>query len=127
MASLGGPRSHNVPLAQNLIALENVGGTIGDAVQHQRLMERIISGEERIGDDAIKYIRDHMPPLDAEIGLLMLGEHYFRTRRDWLALARVAEEFPENSWMKASWQASLDFHLKRLPMIVVPGDKPPSR
>ena len=85
-------------------------------------MQRIVTGEERIEGVAIQYIRDRMEPLDAEISLAILGEHYFR-KQDWTNLAKVACQFPENSWMKSSWQASLDFHLPEVPRLVVPQNK----
>jgi hypothetical protein len=109
------------PLPDKLVALEDVGGNIGDSIKNKLLMQRIVSGEERTGDDVIKYIRERMDPLDAEISLAILGEHYFRKKQDWANLAKVAAEFKEDSWLTFSWQASLDFHaLQQLPMLVVP-------
>jgi hypothetical protein len=106
-------------LSDQLVALEDVGGNIGAGVKNKLLMQRIISGEERTGDDVIKYVRDRMDPLDAEISLAILGEHYFR-KQDWPNLAKVAAEFRENSWITFSWQASLDFHALKEPLLVVP-------
>ncbi len=111
------------PLAEELVALQEVGGNIGEGLKNRLLMQRILGGEERTGDDVIRYIRDHMEPLDAELGLAVLGRHYFR-KQDWPNLAKVAAEFRENSWMTFSWQASLDFHLQKVPMLVVPPEVP---
>jgi hypothetical protein len=117
VARLGGP-TLRPPLGEDLVALADVGGNIGEGAKQMRLMERILSGQERTGDDVIKYIRDRMAPLDAETSMAILGEHYFR-KQDWANLAKIAEEFPENSWMKASWEASLEFHSRRPPTIIV--------
>jgi hypothetical protein len=108
------------PLPDKLVALEDVGGNIGNGVKNMRLMARIVTGEEKTGDDVVKYIRDRMDRLDAEQGFAILGNHYF-TKQDWANLAKVNDAIAENSWMKWQWQASLDFHkLKEPPRIVVP-------
>lgn len=121
VASLGGLWL-TPPLPPELIALEDIGGNVGQGVKNMRLIERIMTGQEKTGNDVLEHIRDRMDPLDAEMSLVILGNHYFR-KQEWVNLAKVADSFPENSWFKWQWQASLDFHLPEIPLLVVPQDK----
>jgi hypothetical protein len=117
VATLGGQWLTS-PLPDKVVALEDVGGTISDGIRNRQLIDRIARGEEKTGDDVVKYVRNRMAPLDAEIGLALLGNHYL-LKQDWERLAKVNEAFSENSWMKASWEASLEFHSRRPPTIIV--------
>jgi hypothetical protein len=117
VATLGG-RWLTPPVPDKLVALEDVGGNIGAGVTNLRLMDRIVTGEENTGNDVLRYVCAQMDPLDAEMCLAILGNHYFR-KQDWENLAKVNDSFAENSWMKWQWQASLDFHLRKVPTLIV--------
>ena len=56
-------------VGEGLQQLEDVGGNIASGVKNLTLMERILSGEERTGDDVLAYIRKRMDPLNAEVAI----------------------------------------------------------
>lgn len=107
-------------MSENMSAIADVGGNLGKGIARLELLSRILSGQERTGEDVIGYVRQEFDnQVDAEVALHVLGRHY-QKQKDWLNLAKIVDALPDRTIQVYAWESEVARRLQTVPRVVVP-------
>jgi hypothetical protein len=87
--------------------LENLGGNLGQGVRNFRFLDRLRKGDKMDDDNVARCVSRQMKGIDAEIGMLTLGSHFFQWQR-WEYVRQIVDALPYETISSLGWSKKLD-------------------